>query len=101
MSSVPAVPCREPHDLEAFAAFDLDEGPYPGQRPVAEDAGDGCESRFEDYVGGPPELSGLLIVPFAPGQQAWESGDRRVVCAVSLNEGQLEGSVEGSEGATG
>jgi Septum formation len=98
VTAVPAVACREPHDLEAYAAFELDEGPYPGQGPVAEQAGAGCESRFEAYVGAPPDSSGLLIVPFAPDRQAWAADDRRVVCAVSLNEGQLEGSVEGSEG---
>jgi Septum formation len=101
VTAVPALPCREPHDLEAYAAFELDEGPYPGQSPVAQAAGAECEERFEEYVGAPPRSSGLLIVPFTPDRQAWEADDRRVVCAVTLNEGQLEGSVEGTEGASG
>ena len=98
VESVPAVPCRRPHDLEVIAVFSLEEGDdYPGAGVVADRAGAGCEERFAGYVGVEPDSSGLLIVPYAPDRLAWEVGDRRVTCAVSLAEGRLDGTVEGSE----
>lgn len=98
VESVPAVPCRRPHDLEVIAVFDLAEGgDYPGPGVVADRAGTGCEERFAAYVGVEQDSSGLLIVPYAPDRLGWEVGDRQVTCAVSLAEGRLDGSVEGSE----
>jgi hypothetical protein len=64
---------------------------------VAERAGAGCEERFAGYVGVDQDSSGLLIVPYAPDRLAWAAGDRQVTCAVSLAEGRLDGTVEGSE----
>jgi Septum formation len=99
VGSVPAVPCRRPHDLQVIAVFDLEDADrYPGPGVVAERAGNGCNDRFEDFVGVPQDSSGLLLVPYAPDQLAWDAGVRQVTCAVSLSEGRLEGSVEGSEG---
>ncbi len=97
VTSVTAVPCRQPHDLEVIATFTLDEGDYPGRPAVARAAGEGCQERFADYVGTSQDSSGLLIVPYTPDRLAWEQGDREVSCAVSLADGQLDGSVEGSE----
>lgn len=104
VESVPAVPCRQPHDLEVFATFVLDAGDdvvFPGAAAVATQAGNGCSERFADYVGVPPDSSGLLIVPYAPDALAWELGERGVTCAVSLADGSLEGSVQGSEASGG
>lgn len=96
-TDVPTVPCRQAHDLEVFASFTLDEGDYPGRPDVARSAGEGCQERFADYVGTSQDSSGLVIVPYTPDRLAWEQGDRVVTCAVSRPDGQLEGSVEGSE----
>jgi hypothetical protein len=103
VTSVPAVPCREPHDLEVFAVFELGavERAFPGPSSVARQAGAGCEERFADYVGVGQDSSGLLIVPYAPDRLAWESDEREVTCAVSRAEGPLEGSVRGSEAPGG
>jgi len=104
VESVPAVPCRRPHDLEVFAAFTLDapaDAVFPGTAAVATQAGTGCEERFADYVGVAQDSSGLLIVPYAPDALAWEVGERGVTCAVSLADGPLEGSVRGSEAPAG
>jgi hypothetical protein len=96
VTSVPSVPCRRPHDLEVIATFTLDDGEY--RRPaVSQAAGEGCQERFTDYVGAPQDSSGLVLVPYAPDRLAWDQGDRVVTCAVSRPDGQLEGSVAGSE----
>lgn len=104
VESVPAVPCRRPHDLEVYATFALaapDGAVFPGTAAVATQAGNGCEERFADYVGVAQDSSGLLIVPYAPDALAWELGERGVTCAVSLADGPLEGSVRGSEAPGG
>ena len=104
VASVPAVPCRRPHDLEVFATFTLDaadDAPFPGTAAVATSAGTGCEERFADYVGVAQDSSGLLVVPYAPDALGWELGERGVTCAVSLADGPLEGSVRGSEAPSG
>lgn len=103
VESVPAVPCRRPHDLEVFATFELDpaEAAFPGATAVATRAGNGCDERFAVYVGVDQASSGLLIVPYAPDALAWELGEREVTCAVSLADGPLEGSVRASEAPAG
>lgn len=104
VASVPAVPCRRPHDLEVFATFTLDvpaDAVFPGTAAVATQAGRGCEERFADYVGVAQDSSGLLLVPYAPDALAWELGERGVTCAVSLADGSLEGSVRGREAPGG
>jgi len=104
VESVPAVPCRRPHDLEVFATFTLDAdetAAFPGNAAVATQAGTGCDERFADYVGVAQDSSGLLIVPYPPDALAWELGERGVTCAVSLAEGPLEGSVRGREAPGG
>jgi Septum formation len=100
VTSVPAVPCRRAHDLEVFAVFELDDGDYTTRAAVAQQAGEGCQQRFADYVGVSPDSSGLVIVPYAPDRLAWEQDVREVTCAVSRPGDPLQGSVEGSESAT-
>jgi hypothetical protein len=97
VTAVPAVRCREPHDLEVFAVVELPDGPFPGQTPVAEQAGQACRQPFAAYVGAPPDSTGYVIVPYPPDLQAWEAGNREVVCAVGLADEQLDRSVAGSE----
>jgi hypothetical protein len=101
VTSVPAVPCRRAHDFEVVAVFDLDRGDYTDRATVAQQAGEGCAERFDDYVGTTPDSSGLVIVPYAPDRLAWEQGVREVTCAVTRPGDPLEGSVEGSESPAG
>ncbi len=51
VESVAAVPCAEPHDLEAYALFALDFDGWPGEDAIGEAAGMGCFDRFADFVG--------------------------------------------------
>lgn len=101
VTSVEAVPCRRPHDLEVFALVDLTDGAYPGPAVVAQRAGARCNERFAAYVGGPQDGSGLVVVPYAPDRLAWQQGERTVTCALSLAEGRAEGSARDSEAPTG
>ena len=49
-SSLPGVPCSEPHDNEAYAVFDLTMSSYPDY-DIAEISEASCVDRFPRYVG--------------------------------------------------
>lgn len=102
VTAVPTVDCAEPHDFEAYAVLELEEGSFPGDQQLATRARRRCNDRFAGYVGVPPGESGLVVVPVAPTAEQWESGNRTVTCVVTIRPGEpLEGSVEGSEQPAG
>ena len=86
------VSCTKPHDAEVFGTFQL-SGPWPGAAAVRQQAGTGCATRLTSYLN--PQLadSNLTQSYVFPGQQAWESGQRTVVCEVRSTKGQLSDSV--------
>ncbi len=70
------VSCTKPHDAEVFGTFQL-TGAWPGAAAVRQRAGAGCATRLTNYLN--PQLadSNLTQSYVFPGQQAWESGQRR------------------------
>src|SRR5579875_1349328 len=86
------VSCTKPHDAEVFGTFQL-AGAWPGAAAVRQQAGAGCATRLTNYLN--PQLadSNLTQSYVFPGQQAWESGQRTVVCEVRSTSGQLNDSV--------
>lgn len=96
VSSVPGVPCSEPHDYETYAVFDVDVTEFPGDEEMSTLAFDACMGRFEGYVGKDYETSSLDITSMFPSQQSWQEDDREVVCAVyDMNAEKLTGSTQG------
>lgn len=97
VSSVPGVPCAEPHDNEVFAVFDMAATSFPEGEAMAELAFDSCLERFERFVGKDYMSSSLDIVTLYPTRESWSRyDDREVVCAVfDMNLNKLVGSVEG------
>lgn len=96
-SSVPGVPCSEPHDNEVYAVFDLSVASYPGREEMEQLAFDSCLERFEPFVGRDYESSSLDIFPMFPTQESWDRfDDREVICGVyDINLEKLQGSVKG------
>ncbi len=95
-TSLPGVPCTEPHDNEAFATFDVSYPSYPDEYVLAADAQEKCVARFEGYVGRDYETSSLDVVTMYPSKESWAQSDREVVCALYNMEGEkLVGSVKG------
>lgn len=102
VTEVPAVDCDEPHDFEAYATVDLEGDGFPGDEEVGAQALSACNDRFAEYVGVPPDQSGLVVVPVAPSAEQWDAGGRTVTCTVTLRgPDRLERSVEGSEQPAG
>jgi Septum formation len=85
--------CARPHDAEVFAVFTLPAAPWPGTPAVRVDAENGCASRFGSYVD-PQLATAALAQEFVyPNRDAWQAGQRTVVCEVSAVDGRLTGSV--------
>lgn len=97
VETIEVVPCSDEHMMEAYAVFDLEDGPWPGQDVVADDAESGCLDRWEDFVGVPYLESSLDLYAFFPLERTWNQlGDREVVCSVVDPEGMTVGSLEGA-----
>ena len=85
--------CARPHDAEVFAVFTLPAAPWPGTSAVRMDADNGCASRFGSYVNPQLATAGLAQEFVYPNRDAWQAGQRTVVCEVSAADGRLTGSV--------
>jgi hypothetical protein len=96
VNSVPGVPCSKPHDNEVYAVFDVTAASFPGEA-MAEMAHEGCQARFESFVGRDYESSALDIATLYPSRESWNGQkDREVVCAVyDIDAKKLTGSVKG------
>lgn len=95
ITSLPGVPCADPHDNEAFAVFDVPMSEYPGDA-MGEVAYNACVLRFEAFVGRDYESSSLEIMTLYPSAESWRQNDREVVCAVyDMNDEKLQGSAGG------
>lgn len=95
ISSLPAVPCDQPHDNEAYASFDVSLPSYPDEDAMYELAFESCQERFEAFVGRDYETSTLDIYTLYPTVAGWAQGDREVVCAVfDMEANKLVGSMK-------
>ena len=97
VSSVPGVPCSDPHDNEAFAVFDVTIEDYLGEDSMYELSYGSCMTHFEAFVGKDYDSSTLEITTMYPSAESWQQNDREVVCAVfDMDANQLVGSAAGS-----
>lgn len=97
ISSLPGVPCSEPHDNEAFAVFDLTIDTYPAGDAIAGITHESCRKHFDGFVGRDYESSSLDIFSMFPSPESWAQNDREVICAVfDVNAEKLVGSAKGS-----
>ena len=98
VTSLPGVPCAEPHDNEVYAVIDLNVASFPQGDEMSELAFESCLERFEPFVGLEYESSTLDILTLYPTEDSWKlQNDREVVCALyDMNANKLTGSVKGS-----
>lgn len=97
VNTVPVVPCTEEHDMEVYAVFDLDDGPWPGQDVVADEAQNGCLARWQSFVGLDYSESSLDVYKLFPILESWEDmGDREVTCSIYDPAARTSGSLEGA-----
>lgn len=88
IESMEGVPCTTPHDVEVYHAFNLGDGPYPGDASITESAGNGCMAAFEPFVGHEYETSIYDISYLYPSLDSWtELDDREVLCLMDNYDG--------------
>jgi len=101
ISSVPTVPCSEPHDSEVYAAVYLEDQDFPGDDAILNEADTLCLAEFAGFMGVEYEASIADIQYYFPTELTWASGDREVLCLVYETDGagnsiQTVGSLEGT-----
>jgi hypothetical protein len=87
------VPCAGAHTAEVFGTFHLAGRAWPGATAVEQKAASGCGTRLTGYLNPQLATTNLAQSYVYPGQQAWEAGERTVVCEVRATSGTLTGSV--------
>lgn len=85
--------CTKPHDAEIFGTFHLSGTAWPGDATVRHQASSGCTIRLGGYLNPQLSSSNLTQSYVYPGQQAWQAGERTVICEVRAIHGSLTGSV--------
>jgi hypothetical protein len=97
-STVPVVPCSEPHDSEAYASMQLSDGDYPGADAVQLEADAFCLDEFASFVGLDFQESVLDMTYFYPSEETWAQGDREILCVVVAPSGEtITGSLAGAQ----
>ncbi|SJM60121.1 septum formation family protein [Gulosibacter sp. 10] len=101
VSSVPTVPCSQPHTFEVFYEEELPDGDgeFPGEDGIQDAVMDICYGQsFTDFVGVAWDSSELDALYLAPTQGSWDQGDRLISCLVyeeqegNVTTGTLEGA---------
>jgi hypothetical protein len=95
VSSLPSVPCAQPHEGEVFAVFDLPPGPYPGAAGVDDLVSKGCNARLAQYSPSAPSDDAVGLFSVYPLEQNWNRDDREVVCIARATSGTTTGSIKG------
>lgn len=88
------VPCSEPHKGEAYAALQLENGPYPGESQLGSLGGEKCSGTvLTDYVGAAKVPEKLQMHHYGPTSDGWDDGDRTIICFFGDPTGTTTGSV--------
>jgi hypothetical protein len=86
--TIPVVPCNERHELQVFAAFEIDEVDFPGDNAVQSIADVRCSNEFAAAFGGRDDFDEWGVTNFTPLEVGWrELNDREVLCLVGRFDG--------------
>lgn len=96
VSEVAKVDCAEPHDSEAYASIIMDDGDFPGDAAVEEQAISDCTTEFNSFVGLDYNSSTLDFAYYYPTEGSWANGDREILCLIVDPAGQVSGSLQGA-----
>lgn len=97
VSSLPVVPCSDPHEAEVFALVTLNALISFSEPKITSEASERCRAAFSPYVGVDYEQSSLEISYLVPTEASWKAGERGVACLLRAgNAGQMTGSLRNS-----
>jgi len=94
-TSIPGVPCTDPHDTEVFYIFEMQPGTYD-EDAITQAIQDECGREVVNYVGPDWEnvSTGLAFDAFTPTKDGWPD-DREIDCVVYTYGLDLTSSVKG------
>lgn len=93
---LPVVPCDQPHTDEVYFIYQTEDGEFPGDDVLLEEAWDGCVAQFEAFVGVPYEESVLDIYSYQPTKVSWIRASDRTVHCIVFNYEDVTGTLKGS-----
>ena len=99
VSTVTRVDCSKPHHFELIAIQKNpapDGASYPGDATMKSETQGFCHTQFESYVGIASDSSSYDSIDLRPTSDSWGQGDRSEQCYVGLQNGQLTGTVKGT-----
>ncbi|GAA1467938.1 septum formation family protein [Microbacterium thalassium] len=96
LTSVPVVPCSDPHADEVYFAYYYEDGDYPGEDAAFEEAAGVCVDEFDAFVGLAYAESTLDVYPIYPTVESWAGGDREALCLIYDPSGDVTGSLAGA-----
>jgi hypothetical protein len=99
IEDVHAIPCKDPHTLEAYHVFDLAGDDYPGVVEAEKQSQQGCLDAFQPFIGVPYDQSTLTFFYLYPQALTWtEADDHSVVCLVGESGGTpTTGTLKGAK----
>ena len=90
--------CDGPRNAEITYSAAFNDGPYPGDQYLADQATITCRDAFEGYVGIPPDQSRYGFSWIVPTEETWANGSRHGICLVIPGDGGvLTGVIKGAE----
>ncbi|QGQ18336.1 hypothetical protein GC089_02495 [Cellulomonas sp. JZ18] len=93
ISSLPTVPCSEPHDSEIYAEMTITEDQLPTVETLADAF---CLEQFTTFVGMTYDESALYYSYLVPSELSFDQGDDVVQCLVVQQEGGVTGTLKGA-----
>ncbi len=93
VTSVPIVPCDQPHDNEVFHEFEVTDTTFPGDDEISAQAEEECVAAFDAFAGIAYPDSTLEVFTLRPTSMSWKQGDRLVQCAIYDPTTQVTGTL--------
>lgn len=94
--ALPVVPCDLPHTDEVFYIYQVDDGEFPGDAALREEAADTCLAEFEPYVGISYDDSELDYYTYWPTKESWMRADDRTVHCILFSYDDVTESLKGA-----
>lgn len=89
--------CDGPRMAEITYNAAFNDGPFPGDQYLADNASSTCRDAFEGYVGVPPEQSEFAYSWIVPTAGTWAAGSRHGICLAITGDGSdITGELKGS-----
>lgn len=97
VSTLPAVPCDQPHEGEVYATFELEDGDYPGLDGITAVADERCADELVAFSQEAWDDPNIGVFYLYPEELSWPR-DRGVVCIAYAIEGTLTGRLASQPG---